>query len=85
MFIFWHPKDFDLNVWNEGSGRNLWSCFPLFDPSKHINDPNYLFTEETNRPTEQQISECLKSKSLTVRKNYTDVYTGTSIPSFIST
>jgi hypothetical protein len=85
MFIFWHPKDFDLNIWNQGKGSNDWSCFPLFDPSKHVNDSNHFFTEESVKPTLTQIEECLKSKSLTVQKNYTDVYTGTAIPSFIST
>lgn len=85
MFIFWHPKDFDLNIWNQGKGSNDWSCFPLFNPSKHVNDSNYFFTEESIRPTPTQIQECLKNKKLSVLKDYTDVYTGTAIPSFIST
>lgn len=85
MYIFWHPKDFDLNIWNQGKGSNEWSCFPLFDPAKHVKDPNYFFTEESIRPTPKQIEVCLKNKNLSIRKDYTDVYTGTVVPSFIST
>jgi hypothetical protein len=84
MFIFWHPQEFDLNVWNQGKGRNQWSVFPLFNPSKHPNDENYFFTKENEKPTVQQIEACLNKKGLSVYKDYTDVYTGTALPSFIT-
>lgn len=85
IYLFWHSKDFDLNVWNQGKGNNTWGVFPLFDPSKHINDNNYYFGNENVKPTIDQINACLSFKNLeTTRKNYTDIFTGSEIPPYIS-
>ena len=84
MFIFWHPKNHDMNIWNQGSGTNAWSCFPLFDATKDQRDPSSLFANENVPPTTEQIKSCLSKKGLLVRTNITNVYTGTDIPPFIS-
>jgi hypothetical protein len=85
IYLFWHPKDLDLNVWNQGKGNNTWGVFPLFDPSKHINDENHYYTNENVKPTIEQINKCLSFKNLeTTRKDYTDIYTKSEIPPYIS-
>jgi hypothetical protein len=84
IFVFWHPENYDLNIWNQGFGSNTWTCFPLFNTLKHFNDPEYYFKDENQMPTENQIKTCLNVKGITKYQDYTKVYTGTQIPPFLA-
>ena len=84
VYIFWHPKNFDLNVWNKGFGSNRWNCFPLFNTFKHQNDPEYYFSNKNIKPTSEQIKACLIKNNINPVQDYTEVYKGTQIPDFIS-
>lgn len=83
IYLFWHPKDTDLNIWNKGNGVNSWSVFPVYNTDEHPNSPNRFFQNVNIKPTSQQIISMLNDKGLTYEKDYTSIYTDTTVPSFI--
>lgn len=91
-FIFWKPYNCDLNIWAKSDVSSSFQigCIQAYDPTiTDVDDPARYFTDSTTRPTNKEILDCLKNVGKTPFKNtvndYTDVYTGTATPSFIST
>lgn len=85
MYLFYHPKDTDLNIWNKGEGTNTWSVFQIYNTSEHPNSPKRYFTDINTKPTTKQLESMLKEKKLGYYKDYTDIYKDTITPSFIKT
>lgn len=85
MYMFYHPKNTDLNIWNKGKGQNVWSVFPIYNTNEHPNSPNRFFTKINVKPSKQQLESMFKDKKLTIQKDYTDIYKDTITPSFIKT
>lgn len=89
MYIFYHPKDTDINIWNKGSGSNEWSVSPIYNTNEHPNSPNRFFKDVNTKPTRTQIDSMLIDKKIETStsviklKDYTDIYKDTTPPPFI--
>lgn len=83
MYLFYHPINTDLNIWNNGYGNNEWRVFPVYNTKEHPNSPNRFFTNVNIKPSVQQLQTMLLQKGLTYEKDYTDIYNNNVVPSFI--
>jgi len=91
-FLFFKPYGHDLNIWGKtdaGSSAYRIGCVQLFKPSiTDKQDPNRYFSDPQVKPTDAQVLACIN----TINENpfnatindYTNVFTGTDVPPFIS-
>jgi hypothetical protein len=90
-YIFYHPKDTDINVWNQGGGSSGWFVLRLGDITKNRNSPDFYFTDINKKPTKIQAigyknmySEENSFISLDKVKDYTDIVKkSVTVPPFI--
>jgi hypothetical protein len=62
MYLFWHPKNMDLNIWSKTSTDIL--LFPVYDTQEHVNSPNRFFNKINIKPNLKQIKSVLVEKNI---------------------
>jgi hypothetical protein len=91
-FIFYKPYGYDINLWGKtdtaGSAFDL-GCVQIYKPSiTDIKNPLRYFSDPATPPTNAEVLACLSDVGKTpfndTVNDYTSIFTGTAIPSFIT-
>jgi hypothetical protein len=84
VYMFYHHKNTDLNIWATAMVDTIWSVFPIYNTTEHPKSPNRFFTDINVKPTMKHVRQMFNEKGgFLYAKDVTDIYKDTTTPSFI--